>query len=46
MPITEEIYQVLFKGKDARQVVKEFFRRAPKRELEGPLEEWLEGVRL
>lgn len=46
MPITEEIYQVLFKGKDPRRAVKEFFGRAPKRELEGALEEWLEGVRL
>ena len=46
MPITEEIYQVLFKGKDPRLAVREFFGRAPKRELEGPLEEWLEGVRL
>ncbi|MFQ6001463.1 MAG: NAD(P)H-dependent glycerol-3-phosphate dehydrogenase [Anaerolineae bacterium] len=46
MPITEEIYQALFKGKDPRLAVKEFFGRAPKRELEGPLEEWLEGVRL
>jgi len=46
MPITEEIYRVLFKGKDPRRAVKEFFGRAPKRELEGPLEEWLEGVRL
>jgi glycerol-3-phosphate dehydrogenase (NAD(P)+) len=46
MPITEEIYQALFKGKDPRLAVEEFFGRAPKRELEGPLEEWLEGVRL
>lgn len=46
MPITEEIYRVLFKGKDPRLAVKEFFGRAPKRELEGPLEEWLKGVRL
>jgi len=46
MPITEEIYQALFKGKDPRLAVKEFLGRAPKRELEGPLEEWLEGVRI
>ena len=46
MPITEEIYQALFEGKDPRLAVKEFFGRAPKRELEGPLEEWLEGARI
>lgn len=46
MPIIEEICQVLFKGKDPRQAVREFFGRAPKRELEGPLEEWLKGVRI
>lgn len=42
MPITEEIYQALFKGKDPRLAVREFFGCAPKRELEG----WLKGVRI
>jgi len=42
MPITEEIYQALFRGKDPRLVVREFFGCTPERELE----EWLKGVRL
>ncbi|MBI3287341.1 MAG: NAD(P)-dependent glycerol-3-phosphate dehydrogenase, partial [Chloroflexi bacterium] len=44
MPITEQIYAVLFEGKDPRQAVSEFFQREPKRELEGILEEWMERV--
>jgi glycerol-3-phosphate dehydrogenase (NAD(P)+) len=35
LPITAQIAQVLFAGKDARQVVGEFMERDPKRELEG-----------
>ncbi len=45
MPITKAIYQVLFEGKDPRQVVKEMMLRDPKREFEGPVEEWLKGLR-
>ena len=45
MPITEAIYQVLFEGKDPRQVVKEMMLRGPKREFEGPVEEWFKGLR-
>lgn len=46
MPITEAIYQVLFEGKDPRRVVKEMMLRDPKREFEGPVEEWMKGLRI
>ncbi len=46
MPITEAIYQVLFEGKDPRLVVKEMMLRGPKREFEGPVEEWMKGLRV
>jgi glycerol-3-phosphate dehydrogenase (NAD(P)+) len=46
MPITEAIYQVLFEGKDPRMVVKEMMLRDPKREFEGPVEEWMKGLRV
>jgi glycerol-3-phosphate dehydrogenase (NAD(P)+) len=45
MPIAAEMYQVLFEGKDPHQAMRSFFTRHPKRELEGPLEEWLRGIR-
>ncbi len=45
MPITQAIYQVLFEGKNPQQVVKEMMLRGPKREFEGPVEEWLERLR-
>ncbi len=45
MPITQAIYLVLFEGKDPRQVVKEMMLRDPKREFEGPVEEWMRGLR-
>jgi glycerol-3-phosphate dehydrogenase (NAD(P)+) len=45
MPITQAIYQVLFEGKDPQQAVKEMMLREPKREFEGPVEEWLKGLR-
>ena len=44
MPITEAIFQVIFRGMAPQQAVDAFFSRAPKRELEGHLEEWLERV--
>ncbi|MBI2845355.1 MAG: NAD(P)-dependent glycerol-3-phosphate dehydrogenase [Chloroflexi bacterium] len=44
MPITEEIYQVLFEEKDPRAAVVGLFQREPKRELDGLLEEWVERV--
>lgn len=44
MPITETIFQVIFGGLAPHEAVEAFFSRAPKRELEGTLEEWLERV--
>lgn len=46
MPITEEIYQVLFEGKDPREAVAGLFQREPKRELDGLLEEWVGRITL
>lgn len=40
MPITEQIYEVLFEGKDIQQAINEMLLRDPKREMEG-LEDWL-----
>ncbi len=45
MPITEQIYQVLFEGKEPRQVISEMLLRGPKREFEGPVEDWLNRLR-
>lgn len=45
MPITEQIYQVLFEGKEPRQVINEMLLRGPKREFEGPVEDWLNRLR-
>ncbi len=44
MPITETIYQVIFRGLEPQQAVDAFFARPSKRELEGHLEAWLERV--
>ncbi len=46
MPITEQIYQVLFEGKDLQQAIKEMMLRGPKREFEGPVEDWLKRLRI
>ena len=46
MPITEQIYQVLFEGKDPQQAIKEMMLRGPKREFEGPVEDWLKRLRV
>ena len=35
LPITAQLAEVLFAGKDVRQVVIEFMERDPKHELEG-----------
>jgi glycerol-3-phosphate dehydrogenase len=44
MPITEQIYQVLFEAKDVEQAVRDMMLRGPKRELEG-LDDWFDGLR-
>ncbi|MGB3906183.1 MAG: NAD(P)H-dependent glycerol-3-phosphate dehydrogenase [Anaerolineae bacterium] len=46
MPITEQIYQVLFEGKDPQQVIKDMMLRGPKREFEGPVEDWFDRLRV
>jgi len=46
MPITELIYQVLFEGKDVQQAIKEMMLRGPKREFEGPVEDWLKRLQV
>jgi len=45
MPITEQIYEVLFEGKDIQQAIKEMLLRDPKREMEG-LEDWLHRLQV
>jgi glycerol-3-phosphate dehydrogenase (NAD(P)+) len=45
MPITEQIYEVLFEGKDIQQAIREMLLRDPKRELEG-LEDWLRRLQV
>jgi glycerol-3-phosphate dehydrogenase (NAD(P)+) len=45
MPITEQIYEVLFEGKDIQQAIRELLVRDPKRELEG-LEDWLKRLQV
>lgn len=45
MPITEQIYEVLFEGKDIQQAIREMLLRDPKRELEG-LEDWLKRLQV
>jgi glycerol-3-phosphate dehydrogenase (NAD(P)+) len=45
MPITEQIYEVLFEGKDIQQAIGELLVRDPKRELEG-LEDWLRRLQV
>lgn len=44
MPITEQVYQVLFAGKDVRQAIRDMMLREPKREFEGPVEDWLKRL--
>jgi glycerol-3-phosphate dehydrogenase (NAD(P)+) len=44
MPITEQICQVLFEGKDVQQAIRDMMLRGPKRELEG-LEDRFTGLR-
>ena len=46
MPITELIYQVLFEGKDVQQAIREMMLRGPKREFEGPVEDWLKRLQV
>jgi len=46
MPITELIYQVLFEGKDTHQAIKDMMLRGPKREFEGPVEDWLKRLQV
>jgi glycerol-3-phosphate dehydrogenase (NAD(P)+) len=46
MPITEQVYQVLFAGKDVRQAVRDMMLREPKREFEGPVEDWLKRLQV
>jgi glycerol-3-phosphate dehydrogenase (NAD(P)+) len=46
MPITELIYQVLFEGKDVQRAVNEMMLREPKREFEGPVEDWLKRLQV
>jgi glycerol-3-phosphate dehydrogenase (NAD(P)+) len=45
MPITEQIYKVLFEDKDIQQAIREMLVRDPKRELEG-LEDWLRRLQV
>ncbi len=45
MPITEQIHEVLFAGKDIQQAIREMLVRDPKRELEG-LEDWLKRLQV
>ena len=46
MPITEQVYQVLFAGKDVRQAIRDMMLREPKREFEGPVEDWLKRLQV
>lgn len=46
MPITEQIYQVLFEGKNIQDAISEMMVRGPKREFEGPLEDWVKRLRV
>lgn len=46
MPITEQIYQALFEGKDPQEAIKEMMLRGPKREFEGPVEDWFKRLRV
>jgi glycerol-3-phosphate dehydrogenase (NAD(P)+) len=46
MPITEQIYDVLFEGKDIQRAVREMMLRVPKREFEGPVEDWLKRLQV
>jgi len=46
MPITEQIHQVLFEGKDPQQAIKDMMLRGPKREFEGPVEDWFNRLRV
>ena len=46
MPITELIYQVLFEGKDIQEAISEMMMRGPKREFEGPVEDWLKRLQV
>jgi glycerol-3-phosphate dehydrogenase (NAD(P)+) len=45
MPITEQVFEVLFRGKDIQQAIGELLVRDPKRELEG-LEGWLKRLQV
>ncbi len=45
MPITEQIFKVLFEGKDIHQAITEMLVRDPKRELEG-LEDWVKRLQV
>jgi len=44
MPITEQIYQALFEGKDPERAIGEMMVRGPKREFEGPVEDWFKRL--
>ena len=46
MPITEQIYQVLFEGKNIQQAIRDMMLRGPKREFEGPVEDWLKRLQV
>lgn len=46
LPIIERVYQVLFEGKDVQQAVREMMLRQPKREFEGPVEDWLKRLQV
>jgi glycerol-3-phosphate dehydrogenase (NAD(P)+) len=45
MPITEQIFQVLFEGKDIHLAITQLLVRDPKRELEG-LEDWVKRLQV
>jgi glycerol-3-phosphate dehydrogenase (NAD(P)+) len=46
MPITEQIYDVLFEGKEIQRAIREMMLRVPKREFEGPVEDWLKRLQV
>jgi glycerol-3-phosphate dehydrogenase (NAD(P)+) len=46
MPISEQIYQVLFEAKDIQRAIRDMMLRVPKREFEGPVEEWLKRLQV
>jgi glycerol-3-phosphate dehydrogenase (NAD(P)+) len=46
MPIIELICEVLFDGKEIQDAIREMMLRGPKREFEGPVEDWLKRLRV